>query len=74
MPGILISGIIVLLIIWLIHRIKNRIRLIVSNEIYKNFPAIKNSIDSFEHRMNYLKTQIELLEHKITELENKTKK
>jgi len=74
MSGIIIPGIIVLFIIWLIYRIKNRIRLVVSNEIYKNFPAIKKTIDSFEHRMNYLKTQIELLEHKITELENKTKK
>jgi polyhydroxyalkanoate synthesis regulator phasin len=63
-----------LLIIWLIYRIKNRIKFIVKDEIYKNFPSIKNAIDNFEHRINYLKTQIEALERKISELENKIKK
>jgi peptidoglycan hydrolase CwlO-like protein len=63
-----------LLIIWLIYRIRNRIRLIFKDEIYKNFPSIKNAIDNFEHRIDYLKTQIEVLERKINELQDKTKK
>ena len=63
-----------LLIIWLIYRIKNRIRLILRDEIYKNFPSIKNAIDNFEHRIDFLKTQIEQLERKVNELLAKTKK
>ena len=38
------------------------------NEIYGNFPAIKDKIDNFERRIDYLKTQIEVLERKIKEL------
>jgi len=63
-----------LLIIWLIYRIKNRIRLILRDEIYKNFPSIKDAIDNFEHRIDFLKTQIEELERKVNELLAKTKK
>jgi peptidoglycan hydrolase CwlO-like protein len=63
-----------LLIIWLIYRIKNRIKFMLKDEIYKNFPSIKNAIDNFELRINYLKTQIEALERKISELENNIKK
>ena len=62
-----------LLIIWLIYRIKNSIKLTLRDEIYKNFPSIKNTIDNFEHRIDYLKTHIEALERKISELESKTK-
>ena len=63
-----------LLIIWLIYRIRNRIRHIFKDEIYKNFPSIKDAIDNFEHRIDYLKTQIEVLERKINELQDKLKK
>ncbi len=71
---LLILGIIFLLVIWLIYRIKNKIRLMVRNEIYNDFPSIKNAIDNFEHRIDYLKTQIEGLEEKIKELTSKITK
>jgi len=74
MSGIIIPGIVTLLIIWLIYRIKNRLRRTIQNEIYKNFPSIKNTIDSFEQRLNYLKIQIESLERKINELQSKAPK
>ena len=74
MSGIIIPGIVAILIIWLIYRIKNRLRRIIQNEIYKNFPSIKNTIDSFEQRLNYLKGQIESLERKINELQSKAPK
>jgi len=67
----LIPGVIALLIIWLIYRIKNRVKLIVRNEIYNNFPSIKHAIGNFECRIDYLKNQIEALERKIKELEIK---
>ena len=65
-------AIIALLIVWLIYRIKVRVRLIVKNEIYKNFPSIKHAIENFEHRINYLNTQIEALERRIKELMKKS--
>jgi uncharacterized protein YoxC len=71
---IIIPIVIALLIIWLIYRIKNRVRLTIKDEIYKNFPSIKNAIDNFEHRLDYLKTQLEVLERRIKESENKIKK
>jgi polyhydroxyalkanoate synthesis regulator phasin len=69
----IVPVIIALLIIWLIYRIRNRIRLIVKEEIYNNLPSIKETIDDFEYRINYLKSEVEALERKIKELENKIK-
>ena len=73
MSQIFLPGIIALLIIWLIFSIRKKMRLIIESEIYKHFPSIKNTIDAFEHRMNYLKAQVEVLERKIKEIEDKTK-
>lgn len=72
MSEIFLPGIIALLIIWLIFSIRKRLRLIIESEIYRHFPSIKNTIDAFEHRVDYLKVQIEVLERKIKEIENKT--
>lgn len=71
---LLILGIILLLIIWLVYRIKNRVKLMIRDEIYNDFPSIKNTIDNFEHRIDYLKTQIGGLEEKIKELTSKITK
>lgn len=71
---IIIPIVIALLIIWLIYRIKNRLKLIVRDEICNNFPSVQVAISNFEHRIDYLKTLVESLERKITELENKINK
>lgn len=70
---IIIPVIIALLIIWLIYRIKNKVKLAVKNEIFNNFPSIKHTIENFERRLDYLKTQAEALERKIGELKDKSK-
>ncbi len=71
---VFIPAIIALLIIWLIYRIKARIQLTIKNEIYANFPAIKDTIDNFERRIIYLQSQVEMLENKVKEMDSKTKK
>lgn len=68
---IMVPAVIALLIIWLIYRIKMRIGVTIKNEIYNNFPTIKNTIDNFQIRTDHLKTQIEILEGKIKDLESK---
>jgi len=68
---ILVPAVIALLIIWLIYRIKNSIKTTVKNEIYSNFPSIKDTIDNFQLRVDFLKTQIGALENRIKELESK---
>lgn len=70
---IIIPVIIALLLIWLIYRIKRQVKRIVSNEIYANFPTIKDTISNFELRIENLKTQVETLEHKLQKIESKTK-
>ena len=69
--SIIIPLIIALLIILLVYRIKKRVKQIVKDEIYKNFPSIKNIIDNFERRVNTLKISLEELERKIAQLERK---
>jgi cell division protein FtsB len=69
----IIPVIIALLIIWLIYRIRNKIRLIVKDEIFNNLPSIRNTVNDFEYRINYLKAEVEVLERKINELERKIK-
>lgn len=70
---IITFGIITFLVIWLIYRIKNRLQIMIKNEIYTNFPSIRIAIDNFEHRLQQLKNQMEILESQINELKNKTK-
>jgi len=65
--------IVALLIVWLIYRIKRGVRLLVKNEIYNDFPSIKNSISCFEQRINNLNAQINVLEEKINALSGKIK-
>ena len=70
---IVIPIIVALLLIWLIYRIKRQVKRIVSNEIYANFPSIKDTIANFELRIDNLKTQVEVLENKLQKIESKTK-
>jgi hypothetical protein len=66
---LIIWGIIALLFVWLIYRIRSGVRRLIEREIFKNFPTIKDSIENFGRRMEYLKIEIELLEKKVKELE-----
>ena len=71
MTKVIIPAIIALLIIWLIYRIKNGIRITIRNEIYSNFPDIKNTMDNFQRRVDFLTSQAAILENKIKELEKR---
>jgi hypothetical protein len=68
---LVILGIIALLLLWLVYRIRNLVRHTVKTEIFDNLPSIKHTIDNFEHRIINLTTQVELLERKIKEIEDK---
>lgn len=68
---LIIPGCIILLIILLLIRLKNQIKRIVSNEIYKNFPSIKNKIEEYERKIEYFKIEIVDLERRMRQLENK---
>lgn len=67
----IIPAIVALLIIWLIYRIKKQLNQMIKNEIFGNFPFIKDSMTDLERRIDYLKTKIEALERKINETQNK---
>jgi len=57
-----------LLTVWLTYRIRNTVKRMIRDEIYKNFPTIKDAIDNFEHRIEYLKIKIDELQHTIKEV------
>ena len=71
---LVIAGVIALLVIWLLYRIKRSIKLVVKNEIFNNFPEIKHTIEDFQHRMEYIKTQMEIIERKLKECEARLSK
>ncbi|MFH1458714.1 MAG: hypothetical protein ABIG31_06115 [Candidatus Omnitrophota bacterium] len=62
---VFILSLIALLLIWLIYRIRRGVKGLIEKEIYKNFPTIKDAIDNYQRRLEYLKIEIELLEKKI---------
>ena len=68
---ILIPVIIFLFIVWLIHRIENRLRPMAKQAIYDNLPFLKTSAESFEQKINFLAAHLESLENRITQLEKK---
>lgn len=72
--GLFVPLAIVLLIIWLIFSIKKRIKLIIQDEIYDDFPAIRDQMANFERRLDFLKAQLEQLEAKLKELKDKADK
>lgn len=68
---LIIPSIITLVVIWGYYRIGRRIKKLIQDEIYKNFPAIKDTIVGFERRIDYLKAQVETLERKIEKMDGK---
>jgi uncharacterized protein YoxC len=63
MLNAVIPGVIIVLMLILIFRIKG--------QIYSNFPTIKSEIESFTRRIDFLKTQADELERKISRLADK---
>lgn len=59
--------VLLLLIIWLLYRIKIRIKAIVQDEIYKSFPNIRNTIENFEDRIKLLNVEAERIEKRLNE-------
>jgi hypothetical protein len=68
----LLLGVIVLLLVWLVYRIRRSVKKMIQNEIFKNFPDIKDAIENFNHRLEYLKIEIELLEKRMKEIKSRT--
>lgn len=73
-PILIIVILVVVLLIWLLYRINRSIKFSVKNEIYDNFPTIKHSINHLDHRLEFLKTQIESVEQKLKEIESRAGK
>jgi hypothetical protein len=72
--GLLGPIFVVILIITLIIRLKIYIRRTIKNEIYDHFPTIKNKIEEFDRRMQYIKLLSDDLERRMRELERRMKK
>ncbi|KPK96657.1 MAG: hypothetical protein AMJ95_12935 [Omnitrophica WOR_2 bacterium SM23_72] len=69
----LVLGVIALLLIWLIYRIRSSVRRLIEKEIFRNFPTVKDTIDNYQRRLEYLKIEIELLEKRISGLKSQAK-
>jgi len=68
----MIVGAVLLLLFLFIFRIKRQTKRMIKNEIFSNFPSIKNKIEDFGNRLDFLKTKIDELERRITELHKHT--
>ena len=67
----LVPVIIALLLLWLLYRIKRNIRLLIREEIFKDFPSVKDAIDKFDQRIGFLTAEIEALERKIAKIKER---
>lgn len=63
---LIFPGVLLLFIIWLVHRIEKRT---AEDAIYKNFPFFKDAVNSFQQKLDYLNLRIEQLESRINKLE-----
>lgn len=70
----LLPVLVALFMIWLIYRIKYKVHLMIKNEIFKNFPTIRDTIGNLEFRLKFIANQLESIEKRIKELEPKIKK
>ena len=66
----LIPIVVILFVIWLVYRIEKRLKPMVKDEIYGNFPFFKDAIEGFGLKINYITTRIEELERRVKELES----
>jgi hypothetical protein len=63
--------IVALLFVWLLYRLRRNMPVLIRNEIYAEFPFIKESVGDFQSKIEYFSSRIEELEHRIKELEEK---
>lgn len=68
---VLVPVIIALFIFWLLYRIKRRLAKIIKNKIIDEFPHITDQIENFQKTIEYFNSRLDLLEHKVNELEKK---
>jgi len=62
----ILPGIILLFIIWLVHRFERRA---IEDAIYKNFPFFKEAANSFQQKLDYFDLRIEQLDNRISKIE-----
>lgn len=67
-PPAIISAIIFLFIIWLVHRFE---KYFGKHSLFSNFPFLKDSLENFQRKIDYLTTRIEIIEEKINKIEQR---
>lgn len=61
--------ILLLFIIWLVHRLERRA---VEEVIYKNFPFFKEAVNNFQEKLNYMDLRLGDLDNRISRLEQES--
>lgn len=69
--SVVVPAAIALLIVLLILRTKAHIKKMIKNEIYANFPLLKNQIENFENRINHLKSSLDEIEEQLKKFPRK---
>ena len=64
-----IAVLVFLFVVWLIHRIENRIKSIAKDVAYNNFPFLKKAVESFQEKLDHLTSRLDELEDRIYNLE-----
>lgn len=68
-PEILVPIVIGFLLVRLVIFMKRWLQKLIANQIYDNFPFVKETIDTFELRCQSMKTKIADLETKLHQLQ-----
>ncbi|MFH1577923.1 MAG: hypothetical protein ABIC18_02505 [Candidatus Omnitrophota bacterium] len=72
-PQAIIPALIFLLVIWLVYRFEIRMKPIVNNAVYNNFPFLKDTVSGLQQKIDYINTRLEAFESRMVKLENKPK-
>ena len=64
-----IAILVFLFVVWLIHRIENRIKSIAQDVAYNNFPFLKKAVESFQDKLDHLNSRVGALEDRTYNLE-----
>lgn len=63
---VVVAALILLFVLWLIYRIESRV---AKHLVYKNMPYMKDSVNSFQLKLDYLTSRINSIEEKVNNLE-----